>query len=83
MKKVFYYAVVIALSAITCLSACKGSGSKAGNADTGQTHVSNPNPADSSGYTTTAVETGGQDTTMKGIGNKATSTGDSINTNPK
>jgi hypothetical protein len=72
MKKSFYY--IFAVVAI-CVASCKGKTTSNGNdtsADSGQTHVSAPGPADSNNYQATPVETGGQDTSGNGSGNANT-----------
>ncbi|RFZ82749.1 hypothetical protein DYU05_11285 [Mucilaginibacter terrenus] len=65
MKKLLF-ALAILLSCYA--SSCKGDKSKdADSADSGQTHVNSAQPADSSKYPVSPVETGGQDTSSSAI----------------
>ncbi|AMR30959.1 hypothetical protein A0256_05715 [Mucilaginibacter sp. PAMC 26640] len=64
MKNFHSYLLILLASVLLCFSACKGTTGQTGGAqaDSGQTHVGNSGPADSSGYKTSPNETGGKDT---------------------
>ena len=82
MKKLFFY--LFAAVAIS-LSACKGNSANKANdsaaKDSGQTHVGNESPADSTKYQTSPTETGGKDTSGNGSGTTNASK-DSLKKNP-
>ena len=63
-------------------ASCKGNNKGSNAADTGQTHVGNAGPADSSSYAATPTETGGKDSSGNGSGN-TNAVKDTIKTTPK
>ena len=53
---------------IVAFTSCKGGDNEADSADSGQVHVGASTVADSNKYPVSQTETGGQDTTAKGMG---------------
>ncbi|MBD1363447.1 hypothetical protein IDJ77_06465 [Mucilaginibacter sp. ZT4R22] len=70
MKQIISYLVIMLAAALLFFAACKGNTGQTGGAQaaSGQTHVGNSGPADSTGYKTTPTETGGKDTSGNGSG---------------
>lgn len=71
---------LVAFAATVSLASCKGNSDKS-TSDTGQTHVGNAGPADTTSLPTTPTETGGKDSSGNGQGN-TNMPKDTLQTNP-